>query len=242
MLMEQIIGADGTIRTKLDIDIQRLKSFEPPEGYFLAFSGGKDSQCIYHLAKMAGVKFEAHYHVTSVDPPELIYFIREHYPDVIFDIPHDKDGKPKTTQKKADELGVEYEVSKSGTLVMNEDNDENRRLAEFCYRTQKMLLNPIVDWTDDEVWEFLNDIVKVPHCRLYDEGYKRIGCIGCPMAGAAGQKAEFKRYPKFRALYVRAFERMIEQRKSEGLPTTWMNGEDVMRWWIQEGQEETAND
>ena len=93
MLMEQIIGADGTIRTKLDIAIQRLKSFEPPEGYFLAFSGGKDSQCIYHLANMAGVKFEAHYHVTSVDPPELIYFIREHYQDVIFDIPHDKDGK-----------------------------------------------------------------------------------------------------------------------------------------------------
>lgn len=93
MLMEQVIGTDGTIKTKLDIAIQRLKSFEPPEGYFLAFSGGKDSQCIYHLAKMAGVKFEAHYHVTSVDPPELIYFIREHYPDVIFDIPHDKDGK-----------------------------------------------------------------------------------------------------------------------------------------------------
>lgn len=93
MLMEQIIGADGTIRTKLDIAIQRLKSFEPPEGYFLAFSGGKDSQCIYHLAKMAGVNFEAHYHVTSVDPPELIYFIREYYPDVIFDVPHDEDGK-----------------------------------------------------------------------------------------------------------------------------------------------------
>lgn len=46
MLMEQIIGADGVIRTKLDIAIQRFKSFEPPEGYLLAFSGGKDSQCI----------------------------------------------------------------------------------------------------------------------------------------------------------------------------------------------------
>lgn len=93
MLMEQIIGTDGVIKTKLDIAIQRLKSFEPPEGYFLAFSGGKDSQCIYHLAKMAGVKFEAHYHVTSVDPSELIYFIRENYPDVIFDVPHDENGK-----------------------------------------------------------------------------------------------------------------------------------------------------
>lgn len=302
MLMEQIIGTDGVIKTKLDIAIQRLKSFEPPEGYFLAFSGGKDSQCIYHLAQMAGVKFEAHYQLTSVDPPELIYFIREHYPDVIFDVPHDEDGKrismwsliskigmpptrfrrfccaelketngdgrmvvtgvrwaesasrkenrgvvnidgkPKTTQKKANELGVQYKTNKYGGLVMNDDNDENRRLAEFCYRTQKMLLNPIVDWKDDEVWEFLNDIVKVPHCSLYDEGFTRIGCIGCPMAGIAKQGQEFARFPKFRALYIRAFDRMIEQRNAEGLPTTWQNGEEVMRWWLKEEQEEAAND
>ena len=302
MLMEQVIGTDGTIKTKLDITIQRLKSFEPPEGYFIAFSGGKDSQCIYHLARMAGVKFEAHYHVTSVDPPELIYFIREYYPDVIFDVPHGEDGKrismwslivekcmpptriaryccaelkkangdgrivvtgvrwaesarrkanqgvaviggkPKITQKKADELGVDYSISKSGSLVMNEDNEENRRLAEFCYRTQKMLLNPIVDWTDEEVWEFLNEIVKVPHCCLYDEGFKRIGCIGCPMAGGAKQRQEFARFPKFRELYVRAFDRIIEHRNAEGLPTTWQNGEEVMRWWLQEWQEETEND
>lgn len=292
MLREQIICADGQTRTKLEIAIQRLKSFEPPEGYFLAFSGGKDSQCIYHLAQMAGVKFDAHYHVTSADPPELIYFIREHYPDVILDIPHDENGKrvsmwslipqkripptriaryccaelkeenddgrmtvtgvrwaesarrkknqgvavimgkPKTTQKKADELGVDYSISKSGSLVMNEDNDENRRLAEFCYRTQKMLLNPIVDWTDEEVWEFLNDIVRVPHCCLYDEGFNRIGCIGCPMASAEKQKREFEYYPKFRALYVRAFDRMVKKRKTDGLPTEWKDGEDVMRWWL----------
>nr|DAG44854.1 MAG TPA: phosphoadenosine-phosphosulfate reductase [Caudoviricetes sp.] len=298
MLMEQIIGADGVIRTKLDIAIQRLKSFEPPEGYFLAFSGGKDSQCIYHLAKMAGVKFEAHYHVTSVDPPELIYFIREHYPDVIFDVPHDEDGKrismwsmiaqhtmpptrmvrycckelketngdgrmvmtgvrwaessrrkanqgvvkidgkPKTTQKKAEEMGVDYKVNKFGGIIMNEDNDENRRLAEFCYRTRKMLLNPIVDWTDDEVWEFLDVIVKVPHCRLYDEGFTRLGCIGCPMGGKKNQKRDFARYPKFREAYIRAFDRMVQKCKEDGKPTTWKDGEDVMRWWLAEEGEE----
>ena len=93
MLMEQIAYADGTLATKLDVSIRRLKSFQPKEGYFVAFSGGKDSQAVYHLCKIAGVKFDAHYHVTSVDPPELVYFIREHYPDVIFDVPRDNDGK-----------------------------------------------------------------------------------------------------------------------------------------------------
>ena len=58
-----------------------------PAGYYLAFSGGKDSLVIYHLAKMAGVRFEAHYHLTTVEPPELVHFIRRNYPDVMIDYP-----------------------------------------------------------------------------------------------------------------------------------------------------------
>lgn len=80
-------------KTKVEVAIDRLQSFEPKEGYYLAFSGGKDSQCIYHLAKQAGVKFDAHYRVTGLDPPELVRFIKGHYLDVEFEIPKDKDGK-----------------------------------------------------------------------------------------------------------------------------------------------------
>ena len=57
------------------------------KGFFLAFSGGKDSQALYHVAKLAGVKFEAHYSLTTLDPPELVHFIKEKYPDVIIDRP-----------------------------------------------------------------------------------------------------------------------------------------------------------
>lgn len=296
MLGEQFIGADGVSRTKLDTAIQRLKSFEPPEGYFVAFSGGKDSQCIYHLCKMAGVKFDAHYHVTSVDPPELIYFIREHYPDVIWDFPRDENGrritmwnlipkrgvpptrlarycceslkesggtgrmtvtgvrwaesprrreiqdtvvirgKPKTTQRIAEEMGASYRIPEKGrrALVMNEDNDANRRLAEFCYRTQKTMLNPIVDWTDEDVWEFLDDVAKVPHCSLYDEGFKRIGCIGCPLAGVRGQQREFERFPRYKRLYLKSFDRLLRERARKGLETgTWKTAEDVFAWWTE---------
>lgn len=86
----------GNKRDKVQIAMDRLRAFEPPDGYYLAFSGGKDSQCIYHIAEMAGVKFDAHYRVTSVDPPELVRFIKRQYPDVSIDVPHDKDGKPIT--------------------------------------------------------------------------------------------------------------------------------------------------
>lgn len=97
MALNQLsISIDGRIRDKVQASIDILKLFEPPEGYYLAFSGGKDSQCVYHLAKMAGVKFDAHYAVTSVDPPELVRFIKDNYPDVEMKIPHDHDGNPIT--------------------------------------------------------------------------------------------------------------------------------------------------
>ena len=81
MIEQLAFTSDGRIRGKVEAAIQRLQCFEPEEGYYVAFSGGKDSQCVYHLCQMAGVKFDAHYAVTSVDPPELVQFIKEHYPD-----------------------------------------------------------------------------------------------------------------------------------------------------------------
>ena len=78
-------------KDKVEVAIERFKTFEPPEGYFLAFSGGKDSVVIKALADMAGVKYDAHYNVTSVDPPELVKFVKS-FEDVHFDRPLDKDG------------------------------------------------------------------------------------------------------------------------------------------------------
>lgn len=63
---------------KVQIAIDRLREHEPAEGYFLAYSGGKDSDTILALAKMAGVKFDAHYQLTTVDPPEVVQHIKRH--------------------------------------------------------------------------------------------------------------------------------------------------------------------
>lgn len=79
---------------KVQTAIRRLQTFEPPDGgYYLAFSGGKDSVVIKTLADMAGVRYDTHYNVTGIDPPELVYFIRQHHPDVIWEYPRDKDGE-----------------------------------------------------------------------------------------------------------------------------------------------------
>lgn len=48
-------------------------------------------------------------------------------------------------------------------------------------------------------------------------------------------KAEFARYPKYKEDYIRAFDRMLEKRKADGLKSdrkNWINGEQVMRWWV----------
>lgn len=85
-------------KDKVQTAIERLQNLQlvfpkiKEEGYFLAFSGGKDSVVIKALADMAGVKYDAHYQLTSVDPPELVRFIKEKHPDVIIDIPRYKDG------------------------------------------------------------------------------------------------------------------------------------------------------
>lgn len=65
------------LNEKVKASMERMKAFEPQEGYLLAFSGGKDSVALKALADMAGVKYTAHYNVTSVDPPELVRFIRQ---------------------------------------------------------------------------------------------------------------------------------------------------------------------
>ena len=84
------------IRDKVQTAIDRIKSFEPPEGYFVAYSGGKDSDVVLDLVKRSGVKYDAHFSVTSVEAPETIYYIRNEHPEVIWDFPKYADGKIKT--------------------------------------------------------------------------------------------------------------------------------------------------
>lgn len=106
--------------------------------------------------------------------------------------------------------------SVKGGVVLNDDNAESRRFVEHCYRTTSTMVNPIVDWTDEDVWEFLHHY----GCQsnpLYQCGEKRIGCIGCPLQGFKGQKEDFVKYPGYRKMYVRAFDKMLEARNATGL-------------------------
>lgn len=113
-------------------------------------------------------------------------------------------------------------------MVLNNDNDDSRKMVEQCYKRTKTVLNPIIDWFDEDVWEFIREY-NVPYCKLYDEGYKRLGCIGCPMG--SNQKEELERYPKYKKAYISAFQRMLDNLQ-QVRNTDWQTGEDVYNWWI----------
>lgn len=100
-------------RDKVEAAIKRLQMFEPEEGYYLAFSGGKDSVCVKALADMAGVKYDAHYNITTVDPPELVAFVKS-FKDVKMDRAYYKDGTVCTMWNLA--LGIRYEIPEKQAL------------------------------------------------------------------------------------------------------------------------------
>jgi phosphoadenosine phosphosulfate reductase len=129
-----------------------------------------------------------------------------------------------STQK--DSIGV------SDEKMLITDNDDTRRLFESCQLKAKTVVNPIIDWSDEDIWNFIND-EKINVCEMYSWGYERLGCIGCPLARKSQREREFYDFPKYKNAYIKSFERMLEMRKEKGKKTNWTCGEEVYLWWMQ---------
>ena len=141
-----------------------------------------------------------------------------------------------STSRKANR-GIYEKIASEKTqrIILNNDNDDRRMLFENCRLKAKRVVNPIIDWTDDDVWGFIQD-AKIPINPLYGEGFCRVGCVGCPMAGKKREK-EFARWPKYKDMYISAFDRMLEERRRRGkMQGSWRigtTGLDVFNWWMQ---------
>jgi phosphoadenosine phosphosulfate reductase len=117
----------------------------------------------------------------------------------------------------------------------SDDPAEKRRMLETCITTGKHILNPIIEWSDSDVWALIKSWgLKYPS--LYDEGFTRIGCIGCPLASTNKRKAEIDRYPQFRRAYVRSFNYIVDEGHKCNKYLQYENGEDAFCDWLNRGQ------
>jgi phosphoadenosine phosphosulfate reductase len=179
-----------------------IRQHEPPEGYFVAFSGGKDSIVMLELVRMSGVQYTAYYAATGIDPPELCKFIRQHYPEV-------KWLRPKMTfwegvYKRMPPLRLQRwccdvlkkDPSKHIPLshriagIRAEESLKRASLprADYYKKQKQWLYKPIFHWLEWHVWDFI-ETHGLPYPSLYDEGFARIGCVVCPFLCRRNQRA-----------------------------------------------------
>lgn len=248
--------------------IQILKEFEPPEGYYLAFSGGKDSIVCYDLLLRSGVKFDCNYNSTTLDPPELLRFIKTNYPDTIWHYAKYM-GKPVNFFQLIKRKGLPTRLSRWCCQVFKEDGGYGRLIVEgirsaeslkrskrkkfeyFLHRyyhakfkgidldpdlleklllkgKAKKIINIIFNWKDEDVWNYIKSN-NLKYCVLYDRGYSRIGCIGCPMSYTETAIREFEEYPRFKLNILRVIETVINEGRYY---QDFDSALDVFDWWV----------
>ena len=248
------------------------------KGYYLAFSGGKDSQALYHVAQMAEVPFEAHYSLTTIDPPELVRFIKDQYPDVIIDRPALTFSQLCIKKKALPAIQMRFccaelkETRGAGTVTITgvrkaesrkragrnemeitrrkfsgtaEQFDQFTRDKEIepvqCIKGKdKIIINPIIDWQENDVWYFLKEVVQVESCVLYSQGWTRLGCLFCPMASKKHKIIQAERYPKYKDLIIRTIRRLrdngymnkYQDLTDEEVFAWWLSKQNIQKWYI----------
>lgn len=131
-----------------------------------------------------------------------------------------------SSRRKNNRATFELPKNSRERIMLNNDNDARRKLTEICMRKNQVVVNPIIDWSDADVWEF-HEKFHLPHNPLYDMGFKRVGCVGCPMADI---KHELELFPEYKKLYLRAFQKCVESKPLSRYG--WRTGQDLYNWWV----------
>lgn len=188
----------------------------------ISYSGGKDSDVILHLAKMAGINHKAIYKATTIDPSGTIAHARANnaaviFPEKTFFQLIQTSGFPTRRARFCCEKLKEYKVN--DVAVQGIRKCESRARMEryeeptICriYGSKKNHVNvflPILEWTDEDVKEFVEQEKIQCHPLYYDEqGHfhpeRRLGCMCCPLMSTKRCRAEFKANPGFVKAWIR---------------------------------------
>lgn len=238
---DTLFGVKNLEQESIDI----IRQYEPDDGYYLAFSGGKDSIVLKDLVIRSGVKFDAHYNVTTIDPPDLLVYIKHNHPEVIWEYPEEhflkklvKKGFPLRQARWCCDLYKER-GGKGRTVLLGIRHQESANRSHRKIYEQKRndkhhyFISPIIRWDDSEIWDYIHNR-RLPYCKLYDEGWKRIGCILCPFSSVENKKREIERYPNMVKGFRNAFRKLFAKGEADGKPWTprWQSGDEMFDWWV----------
>lgn len=256
------IATSQPLERKVELAIALIQTYEglalqlSQGGYYVCFSGGKDSIVMAKLFEMAGVKYQLHYNNVTIDPPELVRFIKREYPAAIwhsqgkplpFSMADSGYGPPTRLSRWCCELYKERGgMGQAKAIGVRASESKRRKGMWLPIRKGKkpgdgdgFFVCPILYWTDSDVWKFIRNN-GMNYCELYDQGFTRLGCIGCPMGRR--QREDFKRWPGYEKLWRRGFQRWWD--KYRGVPRNdgskraiekFKSLEDAFQWWISNG-------
>lgn len=242
------------LEDKVELAKKRIRQFCAGKRVLVAFSGGKDSQACYHLCKEAGVPFHAQLSVTRFEPPEEIDFVRTHYPDVTFRRAYkmllvdeiEYRGLPsRWCRWCCDCKHVKTDGYDIALVGVRAQESPQRRASWRMFGQKKdrtWYLCPVFDWTADDVWAYLNSR-GIPHCSLYDVGFKRVGCVCCPL-NASRKRRDWLRWPKTAKMLYQGFLKHWAAAKANGFETKtgkrmhiaeWETPREAFEQWLRTG-------
>ena len=221
------------LQRKIDFAIKLLQSIPQDGPIELSYSGGKDSDVILELAKMAGIPFEAIYKNTTIDPPGTIAHCKENgvtilQPKKTFLQIVEQKGQPSRFARFCCEELKEYKVYDRAIQGIRrcESSARSKRYKEpeYCRVYNKKdkvrIYLPILEWSDTDVEQFIK-MRGIKCAPVYYDGNgkfhveRRLGCIGCPLKSDKG-KNDFKQYPKLLRAIIRARQKFYATHPDSG--------------------------
>jgi phosphoadenosine phosphosulfate reductase len=235
----------------LNIDkiIKIIQDNEPENGYKLSFSGGKDSVVLYDLVVKSGVKFKAEFFNTGIEYQETYKFIRKFYADVKWlNAPKsfwqgiiDKGLPSFKVRWCCDSLKKVHNKNGNTYLIGIRADESVKRKAKYkeyvegCHKKEIFKIYPLLWWTNEDIWQYINN-EKLSFNELYNKGFNRIGCIGCPLQGKKRMRQEIESQPKFKTALINAIEKYLERLKVENKVNFFtkknMTSVDVYNWYV----------